>query len=174
MRQICMSGSMSGVWKQSHGRTSEAPPDERGGNRYVRPTATAPHSDSTHGRALRSMGPNGRCGSRLCENSNDRQQSINFSRFSAVFRHYKLGEAKKFASDATFSDNFPSFHTAWVEPPRSGVRAGRSGIGAKASSDDHQRGVGSPPKKGGWLAVSHAQEGLARRPAVGLDARHPS
>src|ERR1700751_5755137 len=47
MRQICMSGSMSGVWKRSHGRTSEAPPDERGGNRYVRPTATAPHSDST-------------------------------------------------------------------------------------------------------------------------------
>jgi len=38
---------MSGVWKRSHARTSEAPPDERGGNRYVRPTATAPHSDST-------------------------------------------------------------------------------------------------------------------------------
>src|SRR5580693_2613070 len=38
---------MSGVWKRSQGRTSEAPPDERGGNRYVRPTATAPHSDST-------------------------------------------------------------------------------------------------------------------------------
>jgi NAD(P)-dependent dehydrogenase (short-subunit alcohol dehydrogenase family) len=28
-------------------KTSEAPPDERGGNRYVRPTATAPHPDST-------------------------------------------------------------------------------------------------------------------------------
>src|ERR1700746_395865 len=38
---------VSGVWKRSHGRAREAPPDERGGNRYVRPTATAPHSDST-------------------------------------------------------------------------------------------------------------------------------
>src|SRR3981189_3416724 len=46
MRQICMSGSMSGVWKRSHGQTSEAPPDERGGNRYVRttPPAPPPHS----------------------------------------------------------------------------------------------------------------------------------
>ena len=35
------------VWKRSHGRASEAPPNERGGNRYVRPTATAPHLDST-------------------------------------------------------------------------------------------------------------------------------
>ena len=47
MRAIRQSGSMSGMWKRSHGRTSETPPDERGGYRYVRPTATAPHSDST-------------------------------------------------------------------------------------------------------------------------------
>jgi hypothetical protein len=31
--------------------TFKAPPDERGGNRYVQPTATAPHSDSTKTRS---------------------------------------------------------------------------------------------------------------------------
>src|SRR6202171_1731750 len=38
---------MSGMWKRGHGGTIEAPPDERGGNRYVLPNATAPHLDST-------------------------------------------------------------------------------------------------------------------------------
>ena len=36
------------MWKRSHGETIEAPPDERGGNRYVLPNATAPHLDSTN------------------------------------------------------------------------------------------------------------------------------
>ena len=53
---------MSGMWKRSHSRTSKAPPDERGGNRYVLPNATAPHVGSSlnNGSQDHSLVPAGR------------------------------------------------------------------------------------------------------------------
>src|SRR5215472_16238864 len=47
VREIRTPRSMRGVWKRSYGQAGKAPPDERGGNGYARPNATAPHPYST-------------------------------------------------------------------------------------------------------------------------------
>jgi hypothetical protein len=47
MTEMVLSGLMRGCWRRSYGTVSEAPATERVGNRYAKPTATAPAPYST-------------------------------------------------------------------------------------------------------------------------------
>ena len=70
------------MWKRSHGGTIEAPPNERGGNRYVQPTTTAPHLDST--KSYR----NERSGRRPLSPVSDRTAEIAGGPVRAMKRHF--------------------------------------------------------------------------------------
>ena len=48
MPESGLSGSMSGMWKRKHGEASEAPANERAGDRTRHTYTTAPHLDSTN------------------------------------------------------------------------------------------------------------------------------
>ena len=105
---------MSGMWKRSHGRTSEAPPDERGGYRYVRPTATAPHLDSTLNCDDGTQARGKEC-PRPCKNDSAGHRGARLMHAAA---HCRIKDSSRPLSRFYLRTNRDSqrFHTAW--PPK--------------------------------------------------------
>ena len=80
--------------------------------------------------------PSFRFGSRLCENSNDRRQSINFSRFVGHSPPVEARRSVKVRFRWAVFRQFPSFHTAWVGLRRSRL-SGRWECARIHQSADH-------------------------------------
>ena len=82
---------------------------------------------------------------RLCENSNDRRQSINFSLFFGRFPPLQARRSEKVRFRCDVFRQFPSFHTAWVDGGPSRIVQKSAAVGGQRSFAATHRGGGVTP-----------------------------